>query len=214
MAGIAPLGWTGKRRRFGERGESVKAGTTYAVLGLLLERPSYGYELLVRFRRAFDVVAWGLTPQGLYASLDRLERDGLIEPADRRPRDASRRQPRTPYRVTTAGARELERFLAEPIGADPSRAELLVRVQCIAARDADALLRMLDGYEATCLDELGRLGGAVRATAGDALLERLALEERRLGVQARLRWIDFARRELAPEPEAVAAAGATGATAR
>jgi len=193
----------------------VKAGTTYAVLGLLLERPSYGYELLVRFRRAFDVVEWGLTPQGLYASLDRLERDGLIEPADRRTRDASRRQPRTPYRVTAAGARELERFLGEPIGADPSRAELLVRLQCVAARDAAALLRMLDGYETTCLGELGRLGGAVRAVAGDALLERLALEERRLGVQARLRWIDYARRELVPEPQPeAAAAGATGAATR
>ena len=188
----------------------MKAGTTYAVLGLLLERPSYGYELLVRFRSAFDVVEWGITPQGLYASLDRLERDGLIEPVDARPPDASRRQPRTPYRVTPAGVRELERFLGEPIDADPPPAELLVRLQCVAARDAGALLRMLDGYEATCLDELGRLGDAVRAAAGDALLERLALEERRLGVQARLRWIDFARRELAPAPAASAAGGVAG----
>ena len=190
----------------------MKAGTTYAVLGLLLERPSYGYELLVRFRRAFDVVEWGLTPQGLYASLDRLERDGLIEPADRRPRDASRRQPRTPYRVTAAGTCELERFIGEPLGADPSRVELLVRLQCVAARDAGALPRMLDGYEASCRDELGRLGGAVRAAGPDALLERLALEERRLGMQARLRWIDYARRELAPEP--AAPAGATGGATR
>lgn len=188
----------------------MRAGTTYAVLGLLLEQPSYGYELLARFRRAFDVVAWEITPQGLYASLDRLERHGLIEPIDERSRAASRRQPRTPYRVTRAGAQTLERFLGEPLGADTSRAELLLRLQCVAVRDADALARMLDGYEATCLDELVRLAAVARATPAGALLERLALEERRLGVQGRLSWIRYARRELAPEP----AASTAGATTR
>jgi DNA-binding PadR family transcriptional regulator len=174
----------------------VKAGTKYAVLGLLLERPSYGYEVLVRFRRAFDAAQWAVTPQGLYASLDRLERDGLIEPVATRDRDASRRQPKTPYRVTPSGARELRRFLDAPMGADPSRAELLVRLQCVAARDADALLGMLDGYEQACLDELGRIGEQAPVAADDSLVERLAREERRLGVQARLMWIDYARRQL------------------
>lgn len=174
-------------------------GTKYAVLGLLLERPSYGYEVLVRFRRAFDAAQWAITPQGLYASLDRLERDGLIEPVAARGRDASRRQPKTPYRVTPTGARELRRFLDAPISADPSRAELLVRLQCAAAGDSGSLLEMLDGYEQACLDELGRIGGEAptpRAAASRSLLERLALEERRLGIQARLMWIDYARQEL------------------
>jgi DNA-binding PadR family transcriptional regulator len=173
----------------------VKVGTKYAVLGLLLEQPSYGYEVLVRFRRAFDVAQWGISPQGLYASLDRLERDGLIEPVDVSDRDTRRRQPRTPYRVTPSGADELRRFLDTPMSADPSRAELLVRLQCVAAQDADALLRMLDDHEQTCLDELGRMPERPPA-ADDSLVERLALEERRLGIQARLLWVDYARHEL------------------
>lgn len=177
----------------------MKAGTKYAVLGLLLERPSYGYEVLVRFRHAFDVAQWAISPQGLYASLDRLERDGLIEPVDVDGRDASRRQPKTPYRVTPTGASELQRFLDTPMSADPSRAELLVRLQCVASQDADTLLQMLDGYEQACLDELGRLRGDApppRTTAGASLLDRLVLEERRLGIQARLMWIDYTRQEL------------------
>jgi DNA-binding PadR family transcriptional regulator len=176
----------------------VKAGTKHAVLGLLLERPSYGYEVLVRFRRAFDAAHWAITPQGLYASLDRLERDGLIEPVAMRDGEASRRQPKTPYRVTPSGVRELRRFLDAPIGADPTRAELLVRLRCVASRDAEAL-QMLDGYEQACLDELGRLGGtapAAGAQRSGSLLERLALEERRLGIQARLMWVEYARKEL------------------
>jgi DNA-binding PadR family transcriptional regulator len=174
----------------------VKVGTKYAVLGLLLDQPSYGYEVLVRFRRAFDLAQWGVSPQGLYASLDRLERDGLIEPVGASDRAAHRRQPKTPYRVTTSGADELRHFLETPMGADPSRAELLVRLQCVATRDTEALLRMLDDHEQACLEELGRIGAERPRTSDGSLVERLALEERRLGIQARLMWIDYARQEL------------------
>lgn len=177
----------------------MQAGTKYAVLGLLLDRPSYGYEVLVRFRRTFDAVQWGISPQGLYASLDRLERDGLIEPIVASSHDASRRQPKTPYRVTATGAEELRRFLDTPLSADASRAELLMRLQCMATRDIDALLQTLDEHEHACLDELGRIGSSAPARPGapaSSLVERLALEERRLGIQARLMWIDYARHEL------------------
>lgn len=175
----------------------MRAGTKYAVLGLLQEQPSYGYEVLVRFRSAFDAARWRISPQGLYASLDRLERDGLIEPVTQQARAASRRQPRTPYRVTASGAQELRRYLASPIGPEPSRAELLVRLQCMAARDAGALLALLDDHEQACLDELGRIGeAAAAASAGAGLVERLTREEQRLGVQARLLWIAYAREEL------------------
>jgi DNA-binding PadR family transcriptional regulator len=178
----------------------LRAGTKYAVLSLLLERPSYGYEVLLRFRRAFDAGRWAITPQGLYAALDRLEREGLIEPVDERARRAQRRQPRTPYRVTASGAQALRAFLEMPMGPDPSRAEFLVRLQCAASRDAETLLGMLELYEHACLDEVSRLGRTPEA-AGEAaqlgtLLERLALEDRRLTLQARLSWIDFARQQI------------------
>lgn len=176
----------------------MRAGTKYAVLGLLREQPSYGYEVLVRFRRAFDAADWGISPQGLYGSLDRLERDGLIEPVATHDRDASRRQPKTPYRVTPTGAEELRRFLATPMAAEPSRAELLVRLQCSRADDVGALMAMLDGHERACLDELRRIGDDAAGT----LVERLAREERRLGIQARLTWIDYARRQLREAAEA------------
>jgi DNA-binding PadR family transcriptional regulator len=180
----------------------VKSGTKYAVLGLLLERPSYGYEVLVRFRRAFDAGQWAITPQGLYASLDRLERDGLIEPILERGHDASRRQPKTPYRVTADGARTLRRFLETPMGPDPTRAEFLVRLQCAGSKEGVGLLAMLESYERACLDELSRIAVATPADEAAAplgtLVERLALEDRRLGLQARLMWIDFARQQLRP----------------
>ena len=179
----------------------MRTGTKYAVLGLLLERPSYGYEVLTRFRRAFDAGQWAISPQGLYASLDRLERDGLIEPVLAPTPDVSRRQPKTPYRVTQHGEDALQRFLQTPMGADPSRAEFLVRLQCTVSQNTDALLEMLDGYERACLDELGRIGAETDEDDGphahlSRLVERLAREDRRLGIQARLTWIEFARQQL------------------
>jgi DNA-binding PadR family transcriptional regulator len=176
----------------------VRAGTKYAVLGLLQEQPSYGYEVLVRFRRAYGAAEWGISPQGLYAALDRLQRDGLIEPVAASGRNASRRQPKTPYRVTSAGTAELQRFLATPMSAGPSRAELLVRLQGVGTRDTDALLAMLERHEQACLDELGRLAAEApdEPDPCDLLVERLAREEQRLGIQARLLWIDYARQQL------------------
>lgn len=181
----------------------MRASAKYAVLGLLLERPSYGHELLVRFREAFGEGGWAVSAQGLYAALDRLERDGLIEPTGEE-RDASRRQPRRPYVVTAAGAAELRRFLDAPMGPEPSRAELLVRLRCAGAHDAGALARMLDAHELACRDELRRIADGAHPAA---LAELLAREQRRLVVEARLSWIDYARRQLraAPhEPMAVA----------
>jgi DNA-binding PadR family transcriptional regulator len=180
----------------------VKAGTKYAVLGLLLEQPSYGYEVLVRFRSAFDAGQWAVSAQGLYAALDRLERDGLIEPVTDQVPGGRRRQPKTPYRVTTTGARALRDFLDTPMNADPSRAEFLVRLQCAVAKDTRALFALLDGYEHACLDELGRIGAEAQeeraepAAQAGRLAERLAIEDRRLGIQARLTWIEYAREQL------------------
>lgn len=188
----------------------MRAGTKYAVLGLLQEQPGYGHQVLARFRRAFDAADWGISPQGLYAALDRLERDGLIEPVATRG-DASRRQPKTPYRVTATGAEELRRFLATPMEAEPTRAELIVRLQSVGADGVDALLAMLDRHEQACVEQLRRIGDAAPDRTGtpDALVERLAREEQRLGIQARLMWIDYARMTLresarTADPEVVA----------
>lgn len=172
----------------------MQASAKYAVLGLLLERPSYGSELLARFRRAFVGARWALSAQALYAALDRLERGGLIEPLDGEAHTGSRRQPKRPYRVTAAGVRELRRFLDAPMGADASRAELLVRLRCATTAGADALPRLLDAHERACREELGRL-----EAGGDgetALADRLAREQLRIGVAARLAWVDYARGQL------------------
>ncbi|HEX9374671.1 MAG TPA: helix-turn-helix transcriptional regulator [Actinomycetota bacterium] len=84
----------------------------HAVLGMLAEGPSYGYELKSSFEIAVGP-QWGELNIGhLYQVLDRLVRDGLVTRREVVQRD---RPDKVVYRLTRAGRIELGRWLSEPI---------------------------------------------------------------------------------------------------
>ena len=70
------------------------------LLVLLAERPRHGYELKTELERRTGSL-WSLNTGQVYTTLDRLQRDGLVEPADdvEVGNDARRRA----YRLTTQG---------------------------------------------------------------------------------------------------------------
>ena len=73
------------------------------LLGLLAERPMYGYELLAELRSRTDMVID--LPEGtVYPALRRLERDGLIAGRWHETEGAPRRRY---YDLTTRGSRAL-----------------------------------------------------------------------------------------------------------
>jgi DNA-binding PadR family transcriptional regulator len=83
----------------------------HAVLALLDERPSYGYELKSHFEEAIGP-QWGdLNIGHLYQVLERLVREGSIK---RRDVTQSSRPDKAVYRLTAAGRRELESWLDTP----------------------------------------------------------------------------------------------------
>lgn len=83
----------------------------HAVLGLLAEGPSYGYELKASFEEAIGP-QWGELNIGhLYQVLDRLIRDGLVTRREMAQRD---RPDKVVYRLTRDGRTTLDRWLAEP----------------------------------------------------------------------------------------------------
>lgn len=172
--------------------------TRLAVLGLLLEEPSWGYKLTLRFERIFGDAPWEwrVTPQAIYNALRSLEGAGMIEPIDieaddDRWGDSTQGRMRQPYRVTGAGARSMREWLATPMASRPSQEEVLLRVHFGEARD-EALRTMLNRHLEVCLLELERIAAAPATTR----MQRLMKEDRRLVVQARLSWIDYARAEL------------------
>jgi DNA-binding PadR family transcriptional regulator len=176
-----------KRRRQG--GAPVSA----AVLALVIEKPSYGYEVWQRFEVRFGSLL-EVGSSRIYQAVNGLLDQGLIEELPGAS-DGSRRQPRPRYRATVQGARAHREWLAEGLRGDPARLELNRRLLAIGADDTATLLDVIDRYEEACLAEMGELRTVERA-APTVLHERLLAEERRLVLEARMKWILFARRQL------------------
>lgn len=95
----------------------------HALLALLSEGPTYGLRLRQEFEGRTGEV-WPLNVGQVYTTLQRLERDGLVESDD-----TSEAGPQKGFRITAAGIAELGEWLHTPaeIGAPP-RDELVIKV--------------------------------------------------------------------------------------
>ena len=95
----------------------------HAMLALLSEGPKYGLRLREEFEARTGEV-WPLNIGQVYTTLQRLERDGLVESDD-----GGSDGPQKAYRITEAGARELDRWLRSPPDLSvPPRDELVMKV--------------------------------------------------------------------------------------
>jgi DNA-binding PadR family transcriptional regulator len=96
----------------------------HALLALLTEGPKYGLRLQSEFEARTGEV-WPLNVGQVYTTLQRLERDGLVEAdgEDKRPQKQKR------SRITSAGAQELAEWLRTPPElVPPPRDELVIKV--------------------------------------------------------------------------------------
>jgi DNA-binding PadR family transcriptional regulator len=94
----------------------------HALLALLSEGPKYGLQLRQEFEARTGEV-WPLNIGQVYTTLQRLERDGLVESDDT---DGEGRQRR--FKITSAGGDELRAWLRAPQDAGPPRDELVIKV--------------------------------------------------------------------------------------
>ncbi len=81
------------------------------ILGYLLERPAHGYELLTRINRDLGRI-WRVAPSQLYATLDRLERQGLIRGARE---EQENRPARIRYSLNPQGRELFWRWVTTPV---------------------------------------------------------------------------------------------------
>jgi DNA-binding PadR family transcriptional regulator len=95
----------------------------HALLALLSEGPKYGLRLREEFEARTGEV-WPLNVGQVYTTLQRLERDGLVE-SDGSGEDG----PQKGYRITADGERELAGWLRTPPDlTSPPRDELVIKV--------------------------------------------------------------------------------------
>ena len=97
----------------------------HALLALLSEGPKYGLQLRQEFEASTGEV-WPLNVGQVYTTLQRLERDGLIESDD--DTDAGD-GPQKGFRITAPGKEELDQWLHTPPDlSQPPRDELVIKV--------------------------------------------------------------------------------------
>jgi DNA-binding PadR family transcriptional regulator len=174
------------------RGTSPLKG---AVLGLLLERPSHGYELANRLSVRLGP-AWQISPAHVYPLLDQIERAGLVRRVAQPSRGARGRY-RTVYYPTEQAPEALALWMKTAAPKEPLRVELQAKISVARVDDAPQLLALLDRYERECLELLEATieeEPPVRSWA--TLLTSLSREAADVHLNAELVWVARARRRI------------------
>ena len=169
----------------------------HAVLGLVIERPGYGYQLAQRLDERFG--SSGFAPSGVYSALDQLSRDDLVRSAGEMGAGPARRAaPRTIYEATEEGVDHFEAWMLDPSPAPPLRDELHMKIALCRPRNLPRLIEMVSGQESVCLgrlQDLKRLTGEASSTSRDwsAMMRMLATEAEVAFWNSRIEWLQNAR---------------------
>ena len=159
----------------------------WALLGLVIERPSYAYELAQRFERTYQDALSLSSVSHVYTALTTLKSRGLIEEV---PGKRAGRQPKPGYRATAKGLEDYRAWLLDQLPEERRRQRLFVLQLAALTRNPQAALEIVADYERACLKEvaktpLARKDGAAADGNGD-LIARLVSEEHRLAMGAKL----------------------------
>ena len=180
----------------------LRSQVACAVLGLVIEKPSHGYEIGQRFERRFSGFL-SVGRSSIYAALGTLMEAALIEKMAARSTTGVSRGAKAGacYRATAGGARAYRGWLAERLRSDPLRVQMLGRMTLAGVHSVGAALDFVARYERECIREAQELerpsaGGASGEDGVSDVVERLLIEERRRMIDAQLAWITYARAEL------------------
>jgi DNA-binding PadR family transcriptional regulator len=158
----------------------------YAMLALLSEGPRYGLQLREEFEARTGEV-WPLNVGQVYQTLQRLERDGLVES------DAAGDQgPQNHFRITAEGERELATWLRTPPDlSSPPRDELVMKVLMalyVPTADIHAVIQAHRRY----LVELMQRWTRIREDDAGDLNTVLAIDAELFRLDSVVRWLDAA----------------------
>jgi len=140
--------------------------TRHVVLGLLVERPGYGYDLQQRIDARLGFL--GLSESAVYKILERLEADGWIEETGARRIGATRRgAPRVMYRATSLGRERFRAWIAAPCERAVLRDELQAKLNVAEPDDLPELLAGAEAQARACLAELATLSRPALASVAE-----------------------------------------------
>jgi DNA-binding PadR family transcriptional regulator len=169
----------------------------YAVLGLVIERPGYGYQLAQRLEERFGSSEFA--PSGVYSALDQLSRDAYIRSAGEMGAGPRKRAaPRTIYEATEEGIDHFEAWMLEASPTPPLRDELHMKIALCRPRDLPRLIDIVRGQEIACIGRLRDLKQRVEEDPPDprewsSMMRTLARDAEVAVWNARIEWLQSAR---------------------
>ncbi|MBA3809490.1 MAG: helix-turn-helix transcriptional regulator [Solirubrobacterales bacterium] len=170
----------------------------YAILGLVIERPGYGYQLAQRLEERFGSSSFA--PSGVYSALDQLSRDGFVHAArEAGPIPARRAAPRMIYEASSEGVEHFEAWMLGSSPTPPLRDELHMKIALCRPRNIPRLIDMVYGQKLACaarLRELERLAETQAEEHSDEWVRQmrvLATATEMASWRARIEWLQSAR---------------------
>lgn len=136
----------------------------HAVLGLVIERPGYGYELIQRLEQRIE--GWRPSETAVYPALRSLRAEGMIRAREATAEAgvASAHRGVVWYEATDAGHDEFRAWVRAPTDLAPQRDPFWLKVAFASPEDLPRLVELARELERACLErmaELGEQGGNV-----------------------------------------------------
>jgi DNA-binding PadR family transcriptional regulator len=170
-----------------ERRREARVSVRFGLLALLDEAPSHGYNLKTAFERRTGG-SWALNIGQVYTTIQRLERDGLVESIGAASADDDRRE----YRITPAGRVQLATWFENPVVAEaPARDELTIKVLlAVAAGDID-VTALLQRQRRASIEQLqAYTRRKARADPRQDVAFLILLDALIFRTEAEIRWLD------------------------
>jgi DNA-binding PadR family transcriptional regulator len=160
----------------------------HALLALLSEGPKYGLRLREEFEERTGEV-WPLNIGQVYTTLQRLERDGLVESQD----DDERDSPRKRFLITADGELELAAWLRTPPDmSSPPRDELVIKVLVALRLPGTDVREVIQAHRRYLVELMQQWTRIKDVDAGRDLALGLAVDAELFRLDAVVRWLDAA----------------------
>jgi DNA-binding PadR family transcriptional regulator len=159
----------------------------HALLALLSEGPKYGLRLQSEFEARTGEV-WPLNVGQVYTTLQRLERDGLVE-TDNEGAERSRKR----YRITPEGERELTGWLrTAPDLVPPPRDELVIKVLVALQIPGIDIHELLQVHRRHVVEVMQRYTKIKAAASEEDVALALVADAELFRLEGIVRWLDAA----------------------
>jgi DNA-binding PadR family transcriptional regulator len=175
----------------------------HAVLALLSEGPKYGLQLRHEFEERTGEV-WPLNVGQVYSTLQRLERDGLVESESDSEAEAGTQRA---YRLTAEGAAELDEWLHTPpdLGSPP-RDELVIKVLVAIHVPGVKVHDVIQAHRRRVVELMQEWTRVRRDASEDDVSLSLVVDAELFRLDSVVRWLDAADSRLRRvEPETAVA---------